>query len=226
MNVAEGEGTRWTLLQRLSNSDDAEAWEEFVRIYAELIRKFLRLKGIPASDVDDLCQETLSKVMNQVRGAGYDREKRFRAWLYVVVKNQALEHLESAGRRPLTGQDELWPNVAGKVVGGRVVDGMEPADAEFDWWERETLASLVREALDRTRQGVSEKSWRAFEIIAVTRENRAEGDIYWVEVGKASPDAVSRAAQELGWDKARVAREKSNVLKRFNQILEQLISED
>ena len=54
--------TRPSLLVRLSDPADEPAWEEFVEIYAPLIRRLAAHQGLQDADAEDLVQETLQAV--------------------------------------------------------------------------------------------------------------------------------------------------------------------
>jgi len=58
--------TRASLLGRLRNWDDAESWEEFTRIYWQLIYNVARGAGLPDPEARDVVQETLLGVAKKV----------------------------------------------------------------------------------------------------------------------------------------------------------------
>ena len=54
--------TRASLLIRIRNQADREAWSQFVEIYAPLIYGFGRNRGLQDSDAADLTQDVLQSV--------------------------------------------------------------------------------------------------------------------------------------------------------------------
>ena len=51
--------TSISLLERLSDRADRDAWRRLVDLYSPLIAEWLRRYGVPPSEVDDLVQEVL-----------------------------------------------------------------------------------------------------------------------------------------------------------------------
>jgi RNA polymerase sigma-70 factor (ECF subfamily) len=58
--------TRPSLLVRLGDPGDGAAWEEFVEIYAPLIRRLAAQKGLQDADAEDLIQETFQAVARAI----------------------------------------------------------------------------------------------------------------------------------------------------------------
>jgi DNA-directed RNA polymerase specialized sigma24 family protein len=77
--------TRVTLLARLGNPHDREAWEEFVALYGPCIFNFARRRLPQEEDAADVLQEVLSAVLKGT----YQRPKgRFQKWLLTIVLNE------------------------------------------------------------------------------------------------------------------------------------------
>lgn len=82
--------TRLSLLLRVRDFDDSEAWRDFVDIYAP--RVFTWCKGLGLQDVDasDAAQTVLLKLVNTIRDFEYDPNKgSFRSWLKTIACNTA-----------------------------------------------------------------------------------------------------------------------------------------
>ena len=54
--------TRPSLLVRIRDNGDREAWRQFVDLYAPLVYKFARRRGLQDADAADLTQEVLQAV--------------------------------------------------------------------------------------------------------------------------------------------------------------------
>ena len=82
--MSDWPATRLTLLGRLRNPADRDAWAEFVALYGRCILLWGRRDfGLQESDAENLRQEVLIRVWKGV--AGYDPARgRFRDWLYVT----------------------------------------------------------------------------------------------------------------------------------------------
>ena len=52
--------TRLSLIGRLHNKDDGEAWSEFVQIYEPLIQTIVQRRGLQHADAAEVTQEVLT----------------------------------------------------------------------------------------------------------------------------------------------------------------------
>jgi DNA-directed RNA polymerase specialized sigma24 family protein len=230
MTETDPERTRSTLIQRLRNPKDAEAWNEawsdFFRIYKGPIRSVLCKKmGMSEHDADDVSQEILLIAKRKVEREEYRREQgSFKFWLLKVARNKVLEHFGKPERRMFTGRGEFLDNLSGSVASGRIVP--EPGSADPLGLEQLTTSSVIQLALEKVRPGVSEKAWRAFEITSVTREKGTDGAIYCMVSKNVRHGTVDEAARELAWPADRVYREKHKVMRRFKDVMRDLTTDD
>src|SRR5689334_25069146 len=81
--------TRASLLLRLRDPRDGEAWGQFVDLYAPLVYGYLRKQGLQDADAADLCQDVLAAVAGAVGRLEYDPARgAFRNWLFTVVRRK------------------------------------------------------------------------------------------------------------------------------------------
>src|SRR5262245_14457110 len=81
--------TRPSLLVRLRDPGDGEAWQLFVGLYAPLVYGLGRKRGLQDADAADLTQEVFRTVADAVRRLEYDpRKGTFRGWLYTVARRK------------------------------------------------------------------------------------------------------------------------------------------
>src|SRR5205085_10392407 len=91
--------TRASLLVRLRDPNDADAWTEFVRLYAAVIYGFARKRGLQDADAADLMQEVLRSVAGAVGRLEYDPGRgTFRGWLFTVTRNKVFNFMEGRSR--------------------------------------------------------------------------------------------------------------------------------
>jgi RNA polymerase sigma-70 factor (ECF subfamily) len=143
--------TSGSLLLRLRDAGDADAWRTFVETYAPLIHRSCRRRGLQDADAADVTQEVLAQVARSIRTFEYQRERgRFRDWLGTVVR-QKLARFWGKKARDAGGEDE-----------GLLDQAAAPgADAE---WAAEFGAHVLQVALARIRPQFEEPTWRAFEL--------------------------------------------------------------
>ena len=85
--------TRDSLLLRLRDGEDRQAWETFAAIYRPLVVRVAMRRGMQAADAEDLARKVLLGVADAVAGFRPDgRSARFRTWLIQVVRNAIVDH--------------------------------------------------------------------------------------------------------------------------------------
>src|SRR5690348_4768465 len=98
--MQESPATRASLLVRLRDTSDGEAWQEFVHLYAPVIYGFARKRGLQDADAADVMQDVLRSVSAAVPRLEYDPGRgSFRGWLFTVTRNKILNFLDSSRRR-------------------------------------------------------------------------------------------------------------------------------
>jgi len=98
--MAESVTTRPSLLARIKDARDRQAWAEFVEIYAPMVYGFARNQGLQDADAADLTQEVLSAVARSAPRLEYDPARgTFRGWLFTVVRNELRDFAAARGRR-------------------------------------------------------------------------------------------------------------------------------
>ncbi len=93
------------LVARVRQGDD-EAFEAIVRRHREPLGRYAaRLMGGSAADADDVVQEALLRALAGLRAT--DRPMALRPWLFMIVRNRALDHLRAPARRRNDGDARL-----------------------------------------------------------------------------------------------------------------------
>lgn len=145
--------TRRSLLMRVRDAADSNAWVEFDERYRQLIVRFARLRGLQPTDADDIGQAVMAKLSRVLRAFEYDGQKgRFRTYLYRAVRNEVAEQFS----RPKQLFDPVCIDTAAAPSSER------DADAEAQW-EREWESHHLRLAMTTIRATFDEASVALFE---------------------------------------------------------------
>jgi len=141
--------TRPSLLLRIRDPSDVEAWRTFDAVYRPMLRRFARAWGLSEDDADDVAQHCLTALYDRIRDFRYDRGKgRFKRWLRTLVNNRVRDQLRH--RRPLQADTA--------VLSGPQQREQSPEEVFDRIWMEEHLAHGLRELRDE----VEEKTFAAF----------------------------------------------------------------
>jgi RNA polymerase sigma-70 factor (ECF subfamily) len=146
--------TRPSLLFRIRDAADKDAWRQFVQVYAPLIYRFARNYRLQDADAADVTQEVLKAVARASKRLNYDpRRGSFRAWLFTVVRSKLCNFLAA---RKLSGDPDAQA----------ALDEL-PARQEEELWDLEYERRIFAWAAEQVRGGFEESSWQAFWRTAV-----------------------------------------------------------
>jgi len=180
-----GFSTRPSLLLRLRDPRDAEAWQTFVDVYGPLVYGHGRRRGLKHEDAEDVTQKVFARITDAIRTFQYEPEVgRFRDWLGAIVRNEINRFLKQTVGTPQGKGGEVDPAVENL-----------PATAAETPWTTEFNARVLQVALERCRPRFEPATWRAFERV-------------WLEHAPA-PLVAQEAGQPIDW----VYVAKSRVLK-------------
>jgi RNA polymerase sigma-70 factor (ECF subfamily) len=191
--------TRPSLLVRLRDTADHEAWCQLVELYAPLVYRFLRRRGLQDADAADLTQEVLRAVAGAIDRFEYDsRRGSFRGWLFTVARNKLhsfLKHTNCRRRHIEEVDDERLR--------------LEPAPVEeAELWEQEFHQRLFDWAAEQVRGQFVDTTWQAFWRTAV--EGRPPREV----------------AAELSLSVGAVYIARSRVLARLKEEVQRLLEEE
>jgi RNA polymerase sigma factor (sigma-70 family) len=189
--------TRPSLLLRIRDGADADAWRTFVTIYGPIVYRYACRRGLQDADAADLSQEVMGKVARAIRTFEYRPERgRFRDWLLTIVRQRVAQFHESRARSPeqLLSYFELE----------KLDEGTERPDAD---WTDDFNAQVLEVALLRARPHFEPITWRAFERV-------------WLENRSAAETALD-LSQQIGF----VYYAKSRVLKRVKEEVQEIVDD-
>jgi RNA polymerase sigma factor (sigma-70 family) len=157
--MAEAPGTRPSLLVRIRDERDREAWRQFVDLYAPVIYSFARKRGLQDADAADLTQDVFRAVTEAIKSLEYDpRRGSFRGWLYTVARNK-LNDFHDRQRRHWRGSGDSVTQV--------FLENQPAPEEDSALWEQEYEQRLFAWAAEQIRGDFKDSTWQAFWKVAV-----------------------------------------------------------
>lgn len=143
--------TRFTLIHRVKDPSNEEAWKIFSEAYEGYITAVLQKVGIGRDEAGDLRQEILLKLWKQLPDFDYEPDKgKFRTWLYQIIRNTAYTHMKSCHSARQRNERYFQENQ----------DGPDQLDQLLrDEWK----AFICQKALDNLREAFADQSVEIFE---------------------------------------------------------------
>ena len=165
--------TRPSLLVRIRDAADREAWRQFVELYAPLVYRFARRRSLQDADAADLTQDVLHAVARGSDRLEYDPSRgTFRGWLFTIARNKLHTFLKRQQRHK---------ERTAEVDVERLQDA---ADDEAVLWEQEYEQRLFDWAAEQVRGHFQDTTWQAFWQTAVEGQAaRAVADALGLSVG-------------------------------------------
>lgn len=193
--MSRSPATRPSLLVRIRDSADQQAWHEFVDIYAPLVHAYTKKRGMQEADAADLTQDVMQTVAREAGSFSYDPARgSFRGWLLTITLNRLRDFVEQRNRQAIASGGTTMQCVLQEV----------PDDQAAEVWNQQHQWRLFHWAAEQARIDFREPTWQAFWTTAV--ENKTAKD----------------TAAELGISVGAVHIAKSRVLSRIRDILKDI----
>jgi len=153
--------TRRTLLQRVRDRGDREAWAEFFELYAPLLEGYARAHGLSRSDAEEVRDQCLEVLARKLPDFEYRRGRgSFQGWLQGLARGKVIDLVR-----------------AKRVRARESVELTHLADATASpdlLWERQWRAEHLRYALERVRASEEPERFQVFELLLVDELSVAE----------------------------------------------------
>src|SRR5437899_12050556 len=92
--------TRASLLLRLADTENQQAWAEFIELYEPLVHRLLRKFGLQDADLRDVAQDVFVAVSRNLdRFEPAFGRGSFRAWLRTITRNLLINFLAQRRRQ-------------------------------------------------------------------------------------------------------------------------------
>ncbi|MDB5392110.1 MAG: rpoE 1 [Planctomycetaceae bacterium] len=144
--------TRISLIQRVRNKEDSDAWAQFFAIYRPLLTAYVRKRGVSEHDAADVVQDVFARLIPALPRFEFDAQRgRFRTWLWRVTHNA----LADWGRHRATRNqaERGWVDLYQP-------DANDESDAEWNELYRRRILEIVTE---RVRASTQPVTWACFE---------------------------------------------------------------
>lgn len=189
--------TRVSLIIRLRQPGNQEAWQEFVSLYEPLICRLAARKGFQHADAQDILQDVLVAVSKGIERfeIGEDRG-RFRGWLFRISRNLIINAIEKRQRVVFGSSDS---DICERLA-------QEPAlsPQEHSAYVLEFRRELFQWAARKIRPEFQPATWSLFWRTSV------EGE------------AIADAARELGLSIGAAYAARCRILTRLRKTIEEL----
>lgn len=162
--------TDLSLLERMADSRyRADAWGVFVNRYTQLFFIWFKHWGVDPHSMEDVLQESMIRVLGDIKSFEHQRKGSFRAWLKVLARNSWLQLVEDSQRQ--LAQREVdpirvrnWGLISSKIAANHLVE-------LFNSWATEEVLAL---AMTRVRVRSTPDVWKTYERISIHNETVAQ----------------------------------------------------
>jgi RNA polymerase sigma-70 factor (ECF subfamily) len=140
--------TSRTLLDRLKDRHDAQAWQLWLTVYEPWLRDWLNANRLQPADVDDLLQNILVVVSQKLPAFVHNgRPGAFRAWLRSILVHEVRYFLRGRQRQNGDPPDD-W------------LDYLEDPNSELSrQWDVEHDQQLIRRLLGVVQADFQPQTW-------------------------------------------------------------------
>ncbi len=180
--------TRPSLLVRLRDPQDRDAWEEFVSIYQHIVHRMATRRGLQKADADDLTQQVLWAISRTIDRFEPDQERgKFRTWLRTIAHRAIVNAISRRHADQALGGDDAQI----------LLTELSQVDASDELLHHEYRQELFLVAAAQVRAEVSEQAWHSF------WETNVRGR------------SVAEVARELNWTPGNIYTWRCRIMKRL-----------
>jgi RNA polymerase sigma factor (sigma-70 family) len=192
--------TRPSLLLRLRNPQDEQAWREFLEIYEPLIERLARRRGLQHADARELVQEVLLAVSGAIDRWDPDEAKgSFRGWLSTITRNLTINLLKREGRHTRGTGDSEFARLMNEQP--------DPVGENTALFDLEYRRRLFQFAAEHVQEQFEEATWQAFWKTSVEQQPLVD------------------VCEELGLSRGAIYVARSRVMAKLRKHIEKLESE-
>lgn len=180
--------TNTSLLIRVKDRSDAGAWNEFYGLYAPLLYRYARGRGLSRTDSQEVRDQAMAVVYKHIGKFEYDRQKGgFKNWLRRIAESRIVDSFRKRRERQLKS--------------GALRDLRDQAPSPDELWEEEWKYQHLKYCVNEVRELVSESSYEVFHLLVFEERTVAEVcrrlEINRNQVYKAKSRVLQRVRERL-----------------------------
>ena len=187
--------TRPSLLMRIRDPRDRQAWDEFSDLYRPVVCRMARHRGMQPADADDLAQHVLLAISRAIEGFDPDHgPAKFRTWLKTIARRAIINALtRNAPDRATGGSDVI-----------DLLNQQPAADEQTHTLMMQYRREIFLVAASQIREEFHRETWQAFWSSVVLGQD------------------VQRVAETLNRSRGSVYTARSRVMKRLKDKVQEL----
>jgi RNA polymerase sigma-70 factor, ECF subfamily len=150
--------TSVSLLERLRDRADSDAWTRMVDLYSPMVRAWLSRYELPQADVDDISQTALGSVVANLPQFHHNgRNGAFRNWLRTITVNSLRQKFRSERARP--------DDTSKRALVADLNELEDPESRLSKLWDRAHDAQVLRTLLVLAEPEFEAPTWQAFRAL-------------------------------------------------------------
>jgi RNA polymerase sigma-70 factor, ECF subfamily len=190
--------TRPSLLLRLHDPNDREAWEAFVDLYQPVVFQMASRQGMQPADAEDLTQQVFWSIHGAINRFDPDTNKgRFRDWLRKIARHAIINALTRRKADRAIGGDDMQ-----LLMNAQVAPESDAAEIAHEYRREIFLVAAAR-----VREQVDDSAWRCFWETTIAGRS------------------VDEVAKQLNRTRGSVYTARCRIMQRLRQVVERLDEE-
>ena len=178
--------TSKSLLERLRDRGDDQAWQRFLAVYEAWLRGWLSRHDLQPADVEDVLQEVLAIVSEKLpRFVHNGQPGAFRSWLRMILTNRVRHFLRGRRNRQAALPSQPLADWLDQLA--------DPNSALARQWDQEHDEQLVRRMLACIRAEFHPTTWQVFHMLVLEDRPAAEVALHF----QLQPNAVYVAKSRI-----------------------------
>jgi len=150
--------TRSSLIHRLRDWSDERSWEEYYRLYRDLVFGFARKCGLTHEEADEATNDVFVRIAKTIHEFRANKDSgSFRGWLMTQARWRIADKFRTRPR-------DRNPPRYGVQEGTATLDRIPDPGEEREVWDREWQRAVLEAAMKRIARRTKPKHFQIFEL--------------------------------------------------------------